>query len=97
MNPLVLDRLKTSQSNTPIEKSVLIVYIKKIYNAGFPLAIRHFNEFANKFLRMRNSIDTINKNWYINFFRRYPKMYTLFSRFIDHRRINAEDLNKYIE
>jgi hypothetical protein len=79
------------------EEIVLVVYIKKVYNAGFPLAIRHFNEFANELLRMRNFIDIIGKNWHISFFRRYPEMYTLFSRSINYRRINAENLNEYIE
>jgi hypothetical protein len=51
-----------NQKFSLIEKSVLIVYIKKAYNADFPLIIRYLNEFANKLLRMRNFTDTINKN-----------------------------------
>jgi hypothetical protein len=56
------NRYVTNQKLSPTEESVLIVHIKKTHNAGFPLAIRYFNEFANKFLRMRNSTDIINKN-----------------------------------
>jgi hypothetical protein len=56
------NRYVANQKLSPIEESVLVVYIKKIYKAGFPLAIQYLNEFANKFLRMRNSTDTINKN-----------------------------------
>jgi hypothetical protein len=93
----ISNRYVANQKLSPIEESVLIVYIKKIYNAGFPLAIRYLNEFANKFLRIRNFIDTISKNWHISFFRRHSEIYILFSRFINHRRINAEDLDKYIK
>jgi hypothetical protein len=46
---------------------------------------------------MRNFTDTVGKNWYINFIRRYPEMYILFSRFIDYRRINAENPDEYIK
>jgi hypothetical protein len=56
------NRYVVNQKLSLIEESVLVVYIKKAYNAGFPLVIRHFNEFANKLLRMRNSTDTISKN-----------------------------------
>jgi hypothetical protein len=58
----ISNRYVTNQKLSPTEESVLIVYIKKIYNAGFPLTIRSLNEFANKFLRMRNSTDIIDKN-----------------------------------
>jgi hypothetical protein len=56
------NRYVANQKLSPIEESVLVVHIKKVYNTSFPLAIRHFNKFANKFLRMRNSTDTVNKN-----------------------------------
>jgi hypothetical protein len=56
------NRYVTNQKHSLIKESVLVVHIKKAYNAGFPLTIRYLNEFANKFLRMRNSTDTIDKN-----------------------------------
>jgi hypothetical protein len=73
------NRYVTNQKLSLTEESVLIVHIKKTHNTSFPLAIRHLNKFANKLLRMRNSTDTINKNWHTSFFRRYPEIYTLFS------------------
>jgi hypothetical protein len=93
----ISNRYVTNQKLLSIEENVLVVYIKNIYNAGFPLAIRYFNEFANEFLRMRNSTDTVSKNWYINFFKRYPEVYILFFRFIDYRRINIENSDEYIK
>jgi hypothetical protein len=56
------NRYVANQKLLLTKESVLIVYIKKAHNTGFPLAIRHLNEFVNKFLRMRNSTDTIDKN-----------------------------------
>jgi hypothetical protein len=56
------NRYVTNQKLSLIKESVLVVYMKKAYNIDFPLAIRHLNEFANKFLRIRNSIDTVDKN-----------------------------------
>jgi acyl-CoA thioesterase len=56
------NRYVANQKLLSTEESVLIVYIKKAYNAGFPLAIRYFNEFANEFLRIRNFTDIVNKN-----------------------------------
>jgi hypothetical protein len=53
----ISNRYVANQKLLLTEESVLIVYIKKIYNAGFPLVIRYFNEFANEFLRMRNFTD----------------------------------------
>jgi hypothetical protein len=80
------------------KKSVLVVHIKKAHNTDFPLVIRHLNKFANEFLRMRNSTDTVNKNWYTNFFKKkYPEVYILFSRSINYRRINTENPDEYIE
>jgi hypothetical protein len=46
---------------------------------------------------MRNSIDIIDKNWHISFFKKHSEMYTLFSRSINYRRINTEDSDEYIE
>jgi hypothetical protein len=93
----ISNRYVANQKLSSTEESVLVVYIKKAYNASFPLAIRHLNEFANELLRIRNSTDTISKNWHTSFFRRYPEMYILFSRFIDYRRINIEDSDEYIK
>jgi hypothetical protein len=58
----ISNRYVANQKLSLIEESVLVVYIKKTHNAGFPLAIRYLNEFANKFLRIRNFTDIINKN-----------------------------------
>jgi hypothetical protein len=91
------NRYVANQKLSPTKENVLIVYIKKAYNAGFPLAIRYLNEIVNEFLRMRNSTDTVSNNWHTSFFRRYSEVYILFSRSIDYRRINAEDFNEYIK
>jgi Leu/Phe-tRNA-protein transferase len=58
----ISNRYVANQKLSSTEESALVVHIKKVYNTGFPLIIRYFNEFANEFLRMRNSIDIINKN-----------------------------------
>jgi hypothetical protein len=93
----ISNRYVANQKLSPTGESVLVVHIKKAYNTVFPLSIRHLNDFANKLLRIRNSIDIISKNWHTNFFRRHPEVHTLFSRSINHRRINAEDPDKYIK
>jgi hypothetical protein len=90
------DRYAANQKLSPTKEGVLVAYIKKAYSAGYSLGIRHLNEFANELLRMRDFKDTVGRDWYTSFFRRYPEVYIMFSRPIDYRRVNAEDLKRMV-
>jgi hypothetical protein len=85
------------QKLSPIEESVLVEHCVRGYNSGFPLTIRHLNDCANEFLRMKGVNDIVGSHWHTSFFKRHPEIHSKFSPPIDRRRVNAEDPDEFIE